>query len=343
MSEKVSSRKQQVRAVDVARHAGVSRVSVSRTFTPGASVSASTRAKVLKSAEILGYHVNRLASSLNRSESGIVALIAAEIETPHRATMIAELSEKLQAAGKVTMLINTSGYEERVQDALLQAISFRTEAAIILSGAPDPSLADTCFSNGMKLVLINREEDFPGSLQIGPDNKAAGRTAFNALLRAGCQRIALSNSSNATSGILEREEGFLEAAVEAGVNVICEVAGVTSYKAGLEIGTRLMDREDRPDGVFCTTDLIACGVIDAARQRFGLRTPEDLSVIGFDNIPQAEWEGYNLTTFAQPTDLIIDKCLEWCTTQQPSTEAVKLPARFVWRNSVQKVLVAQSQ
>jgi len=339
MSEKVSSRKQQVRAEDVARHAGVSRVSVSRTFTPGASVSAATRAKVLKSAEILGYRVNRLASSLNRSESGIVALIAAEIDTPHRSAMIAELSDKLQAAGKVTMLINTSGYEERVKDALLQAISFRTEAAIILSGAPDPSLADTCFSNGMKLVLINREEDFPGSLQIGPDNRAAGKTALKALLRAGCKRIALANSANATWSILERQKGFVDAADEVGVEVLSEVGGLTSYQAGLELGTALLDREDRPDGIFCTTDLIACGVIDAARQRFGLRTPDDLSVIGFDDIAQAEWEGYDLTTFAQPTDQIIEKCLEWCTTEQPETETVKLPAKFVWRNSVQKARI----
>ncbi|SDQ21205.1 LacI family DNA-binding transcriptional regulator [Pseudovibrio sp. Tun.PSC04-5.I4] len=336
MSDRQPQKKPQVTAEDVARHAGVSRVSVSRTFTPGASVSASTRGKILESAEILGYRVNRLASSLNRSESGIVALIAAEIETPYRSAMIAALTEKLQAAGKVTMLINTSGYEERVKDALLQAISFRTEAAIILSGTPDLSLADTCFSNGMRLALINREDDFPGALLIGPDNEAAGRTALNALLRAGCKTIALANSANATSSILEREHGFLDAAKEAGVPVIREISGVTSYKAGLEIGTSLMDREDRPDGVFCTTDLIACGVIDAARQRFGLLTPDDLSVIGFDNIPQAEWEGYALTTFAQSTDLIAEKCLEWCTTQQTTTQTVKLPAKFVWRNSVKK-------
>ena len=148
----------QVSAKDVAELAGVSRTAVSRAFTPGASVSSETRAKVYEAAEKLGYQVNNLARGLLTSKTGIVALIAAEINTPYRSTLLAALSSQLQAAGKVGMLINTDRSDESVAQALRQAISYRTEAAIILSGMPDTSLAEICLRNGMRLVLINRDE-----------------------------------------------------------------------------------------------------------------------------------------------------------------------------------------
>src|ERR1051325_4488054 len=96
-----------VSAQEVAERAGVSRSAVSRTFTPGASVSPETRRKVLEAAEELGYHVNQLARGLMRNESGIVCLIVSEISTPYRSALIRALTQQLQLSGKVAMLINT--------------------------------------------------------------------------------------------------------------------------------------------------------------------------------------------------------------------------------------------
>ena len=101
-----------VSAQEVAERAGVSRSAVSRTFTPGASVSPETRRKVLEAAEALGYHVNHLARGLMRNESGIVCLIVSEIGTPYRSALLRALTQQLQLSGKIAMLINTdpSGY-----------------------------------------------------------------------------------------------------------------------------------------------------------------------------------------------------------------------------------------
>ena len=96
-----------VSAEDVARRAGVSRSAVSRTFTPGASVSEAMRARVMKAAEELGYHVNHLARSLVRNRSGIVCLIVSEVATPYRASLVSWMTQCLQAAGKVALIINT--------------------------------------------------------------------------------------------------------------------------------------------------------------------------------------------------------------------------------------------
>lgn len=325
------------RARDVAEAAGVSRAAVSRTFTPGASVAPETRAKVLAAAERLGYHVNYLARGLTRAETGIVALIVAELATPFRAQLVSALTARLQGAGKVAMIINTDRSDDSVEGALRQAIAYRTDAAIVLSGMPDPALADLCHRNGLRLVLINRDEERPASARIRLADAEAGRQAFEILRQAGCSRPALATSRTGTASLKARELGFLAAAQEEGLSVIHEALGTTSYETGLGLGTALLARRDRPDGVFCTTDLMACGVMDAARHRFRLRVPDDLSVIGFDDIAQAGWEAYRLTTFAQPVDAIAGACVDWLNhslSHDRSSVLVQLSARLTWRSSV---------
>ncbi|RPE71853.1 LacI family transcriptional regulator [Pacificibacter maritimus] len=325
----------QVSAKDVAELAGVSRAAVSRTFTPGASVSAETRAKVHAAADELGYHVNHLARGLITSNTGIVALIASEIGTPYRSKLLAALTEHLQAAGKVSLLINTDRSDESVSQALRKAIAYRTDAAIVLSGMPDSSLAETCLRNGMRLVLINRDEERRGATQIRLDDEAAGRQAFAALMAAGCTRLAMASSLAGTPSLESRARGFMSAAQDAGQDVILEVSGMTSYQTGLDVGTRLMTRENRPDGVFCSTDLIAFGVMDAARRRFKLDVPKDVCVIGFDDVEEASWESYDLTTFRQPLREIAKAAIE--SLSHPSDDApraVSLKSRLIWRGSI---------
>lgn len=322
-----------VTAQEVADLAGVSRAAVSRTFTPGASVSPAMRKRVIEAADELGYQVNHLARGLIRARSGIVALIAAEVDTPYRSRLVSALTDRLQASGKVAMIINTDRSDNSVQNALRKAIGYRVEAAVILSGMPDPSLADLCVKNRLRLVLINRSEHRQGSVRIRLDDEAAGRKAFEMLIRAGCKRPALATSLAGTPSLAAREKGFIAAA---GTKVIQAAVGSTSYETGLSLGTKLFTMTELPDGVFCTTDLIACGLIDAARHRFGLRVPEDVSVIGFDNIPQAGWDAYKLTTFAQPIEAIADACIDWLSSPAEEATEIRKEAPLVWRASVRR-------
>ncbi len=325
-----------VSARDVAEAAGVSRTAVSRTFTPGASVSPSTRAKVIAAAEALGYQVNNLARGLMRAESGLVALIVAELDTPYRARLVSALTDRLQSAGKIALMINTDRSDASVEGALRQAIGYRTDAAIVLSGMPDRALTDLCLRNGLRLVLINRDEERPGSIRIRLDDEKAGAVAARTLLRAGCTRPALATSGAATASLAARARGYLAALAAEGVAPIEAAHGPTGYETGLALGTDLLTRAERPDGIFCVTDLIAFGVIDAARHRFGLGVPEDLSVIGFDDVPQAGWEAYGLTTFAQPVSAIAEACVAWLSRpdSDDSLDMVCLSAKMVWRHTV---------
>jgi DNA-binding LacI/PurR family transcriptional regulator len=323
-----------VSAQEVAERAGVSRSAVSRTFTPGASVSPDTRRKVLEAADALGYHVNHLARGLMRNESGIVCLIVSEISTPYRSVLIRAITQQLQLSGKVAMLINTDLSDGSVDLALRQAIRYRADASIILSGLPDKRIAQLCLNSGQRLVLINRDDDQEGPLRINLDDADAARRIVTAFVRAGCRRLGFANSEAGTPSLVAREIGFLSAAKDMGLEVTVARYGHTGYEAGRVLAQRLLTLPDRPDAVFCATDLIACGFMDAARRQFSISIPDQLCVAGFDDIEQASWASYDLTTFAQPVNEIASAAVAWLLKEGPGEERLGLHAELKWRTSI---------
>ena len=323
-----------VSARTVAERAGVSRSAVSRTFTDGASVSDETRRKVLEAAGELGYHVNHLARGL-RERSNIVCLVVADMTTPIRARLIDVLTRKLQAAGKVTMVINTGTDEQSVASALRQTLNYRADATVFLSGTPSAKLIETSLTNGQQVVLINRDDPLTGCHNLGVDNEMAGREAFFLLRRAGCKRLALVTSTAHTASLIERERVFVAVAEAAGLPVTVMAAGPTTYASGYESARRLFGRSDGPDGVFCVTDLLALGFMDAARHEFGLTLPDQLCLVGFDDIDEGAWESFKLTTFAQPFAEMGDHVVDLLSAPAPVTPGRRIFQPVpIWRKSV---------
>lgn len=324
-----------VSAQEVADQAGVSRSAVSRTFTPGASVSPETRRKVMAAADALGYHVNHLARGLMRNESGIVCLVVSEMGTPYRSRLTQALTHHLQASGKIAMLINTDRSDGSVDQALRQAIRYRADASIILSGLPDKSIAQLCLKSGQRLVLINRDDDQEGPLRINLDDAEAAQRILTAFVRAGCRRLAFANSDVMTPSLMAREIGFVAAAKARNMEVQVMRHGHSLYESGRVLAHRLLTLAERPDAVFCANDLLACGFMDAARHQFGLSVPRDLCLAGFDDIEQASWSSYDLTTFAQPVDEIARNAVKWLSAGNGNTvERLTLHAQLVWRASI---------
>jgi DNA-binding LacI/PurR family transcriptional regulator len=157
------------------------------------------------------------------------------------------------------------------------------------------------------------------------------------LLRAGCQKLAVVSSTIQSPSLLTRETLFIQAAEDAKQTCTLLRAGPTSYQTGVDAARRLLASRDRPDGVFCVTDLIACGFMDVAKNEFGLRIPEDICIVGFDNIEQASWLGYKLTTFEQPLSAMADAIstlLENPSDKEREKQHLTFHAPPVWRHSV---------
>lgn len=295
-------------AGEVAALAGVSRSAVSRTFTEGASVSAATRRKVMEAARALDYHVNHLARGLSQTASRPVCLVGSGLETPFNAALLSALMAALQRAGRAALLIDTSGTAEGSAAALTQALQYRASGVIFLSGSPPDALVHSCLAAGQQVILINRKgrEVIAGPSHITIDYDRAMAAAAGMFARAGCRRVTVVASTTGTPSLEARARLFLERAAHEGLEATILPAGPATYATGAKAARLILGRDGRPDGVFCVTDLVACGFLDVARRDMGLIVPDELCVLGFDDIPQAAWHGYDLTTFRQPLDDIAD-------------------------------------
>jgi len=288
-----------ISAHEVAERAGVSRSAVSRTFTHGASVSEATREKVLRAAEELGYQVNDLARGLLANRSQLVGMIASDPETPFRSMQISTLSRLLVESGRVPVLITTDGTAAG-QASHANLLRYRAQATIVLSGMPSRAFIELAQRNGQPLIAIGRSEEGPDHIRV--NNALAAATAVQVFAARGMRRVGMVTSAVGSPNLLEREQAYVQAARMAGLEVFVERAERTDYEGGSLAASLLLSPARRVEGVFCVNDLMALGLMDYARNMLGLNVPNDLSVIGFDDIPEANWGAYRLTTFQQSAE-----------------------------------------
>ena len=287
-----------VTAAEVACVARVSRSAVSRTFTPGASVSRQIRERVIKAADRLGYRVNRLAQGLIRARSNLVGIVGTTIGMPFHATLLAGLSEALLSEDFDCMLFNAANAERDLGTIIERVLEYRVSAIVVMSGMPPSWIVEKATASGVPVILINKSMPKLMVDSVVSDHVAGGRAAAQQLIGAGCRNLAVVSSADRTFSLLGRIRGFRNYAGGVGVAVTLWEEGPTSYETG-QNAARALAATGRIDAAFCVTDIIALGFLDAARRDLGMRVPEDLSVIGFDDIPQAGWGSYRLTTFRQ--------------------------------------------
>lgn len=334
-----------VTAADVAECAGVSRSAVSRAFTPGASVSGEVRARILDAAGRLGYRVNRLAQSLIIARSNIVGLVCADLHQPFHAECLATLSAALLADGFQCMLLNAANAERDMSALIERVLEYRVCAIVVMNGTPPSRIVQECLGNGVPVILVNKP--MPGFAvdTVVTDHAAGGRAAAEQLLAAGCRRLAVVSSGARTASLVGRLEAFCARATEAAVPVRVWQDGPTDYSTGRKAALTMLAKE-AVDGAFCVTDLIALGFIDAAHLDRGRLIPDDLSVIGFDDIPQAAWNAYQLTTFRQPVRMLTDQVMEVIRQRAAAPESPRavftLPATLVVRGTVRGLAAQQS-
>ncbi len=335
--------KSKVTAQDVAKLANMSQSAVSRTFTPGASVSEDTRARVMIAAKSLGYRPNAMARSLITRRSHIIALVMGYLENQFYPLVIEKLSQKLQKQGyHVLMFISDGDETDGVLDEILQ---YQIDGIVMASAMLSPDLARQCADSGVSVVLFNRVPDTSAlarhsTSSVTSDNREGGRLAAQLLLARGHKHIAYIAGLEKSSTNLERERGFNEVIADAGATVFRRGMGHYSFERARDAARAMfagVPAAKRPDAVFVANDHMAIAVMDVLRHELDLRVPEDVSVVGFDDVPQAAWESYRLTTVVQEVDPMVDATVELLHEQMQDgalPRNVVIPCRMVERSSV---------
>jgi len=319
---------------DVAREAGVSPSAVSRVFTEGASASAGTREKVLAAAERLSYRPSLLARGLVGTRTNLITLVMGQLAAdPFDALFLDAFSQALAARG--ARLLLASATPGTPQDSgLLQALDYRSDAVVIAAGTMSLEHSALCVKAGLPVVLAGRVMEAPGVDSVLADNHAGGRQAGELLIRTGCRRLAYLGQGGTTFSDRERFEGFAAGAAAAGLAVTEQVVAEHSDRAAFQAATDLLSGAAPPDGLFCGADSLALPAIEAARA-LGLAVPRDLSVIGFNNVPNAAWRSFRLTTLDYSVTAVVDAILDLIDSRLAdpgrTCEVRRIPLRMVLR------------
>jgi DNA-binding LacI/PurR family transcriptional regulator len=331
---------EKVTSLDVARLAGVSQSAVSRVFTPGASASPHTVEKVKQAAAQLGYRPNVLARSLITGRSRIIGLVVAYLENYFYPEVVERLSVALQEQGYHVLVFLAAPTVGDVQNVMQEILDYQVDGIVLASVSMSSVLAEKCQSVGIPVVLFNRDQDDPRLSSVTTDNRAGGRALAELLVSLGHRRIAYIAGFEGASTQRDRELGFREGLAAAGRELFARGVGNFEFGMAQDAARSMFGRAKRPDAVFVCNDHMAFAVMDVLRFELGLKIPEDVSVVGFDDVPPAAWAAYNLTTYRQCVNEMV---AETVTTLLDSIEAksteprrVKIDGTLVVRKSTRE-------
>ncbi len=296
---------------DVAKLAGVSQSTVSRAFNSasGGGVKKEIREKVFQAAKELGYRPNLVARGMISGKTNMIGLVVGDNLGPFYNRIVDMFVEKVQEKGKQCLVFKIPR-QEQIAPIIERVIQFRLEGVIITASAMNRVMAETIIQNDIPVVLFNRFIPGIDINMVYVDPVEGGKLVAEFLYQKGHRNIGYIQFDRETSEEMEKKIGFYSQLRQYQIYNLKEERSEYSYQSGYEAGVRILRSEDRPTAIFCTSDLVALGVMDAAREKYGLEIPKDLAVVGYDDIEMSSWKSYQLTTVQQPVELLIEKSVE---------------------------------
>jgi DNA-binding LacI/PurR family transcriptional regulator len=324
---------------DVAREAGVSVSAVSRALSNG-RVSAEKRSRVLEVVDRLGYRPSSIARGLVQGQSGTVTLVTGRMWDNFDASFLECLAEGL-ADSQRRLVVAPASRQTGTRGGIYQALDDQSEAVIIAAGTMPIEASRAAVSVGVPVILAGRILEEPGVDCIAADNAEGGRQAADLLLRSGCVAPAYFGFREPSAADEERGAAFLSACAAAGREARLIRQADRDDADLFEAASALLARSDRPDAIFCATDRLALGVIEAARS-LGIAIPAQLSVVGFNNVPVSARHTYRLTTINYPVSRVVAEILDVLDTRlaRPDAPSIRrrIPVGLIVRDTTRRIV-----
>jgi DNA-binding LacI/PurR family transcriptional regulator len=285
---------------DVAQRAGVARKTVSNVISGYPYIRPEVRARVLAAIDELGYQPNRAAQNLRTGRSGVIGLALPELDVSYFAEMTRLVVEATERRGLTVLIIQTFG-DLRRELAAMDGFGRQLIDGLICSPIASTGADLRTAPGGVPMVLLG-EQVSSGHNHVGIDNIAAARLATEHLLSLGRRRIGFIGATDPVSSHMAdlRLSGYREALQGAGVEIDpALVHAVTGYHRvdGAKAVERMLAAGPPPDALFCVNDLIAQGAVRALHDA-GTRVPDDVAVVGFDDIDESRYSIPSLTTIS---------------------------------------------
>ncbi|MCM3262685.1 LacI family transcriptional regulator [Streptomyces thermoviolaceus] len=292
-------RRRTVTSVQIAREAGVAQSTVSRVLN-GGSVSEETRRRVLDVVAKYDFQPSQAARSLVGTRSGLIGVVIRDLTNPFYPVMVKAVEHVLHQQGlRLSLVTDVMTPEEGL--ALLRREG--VDGVVFTSAVQDDPLAHRMLKHDIPVVLCHRTlEDFPAD-QVEADNATAGRLAADHLLSLGHRHVGMVCGSAGASTTQQRGAAFRDRLRAHGDVTLTEVDGDYDYATAYGAVRTLLSGDRRPTALFCHNDIMAYAALNAAAAA-GVRVPDELSVVGCDDVPLSAWERIDLTTVRQPLERI---------------------------------------
>lgn len=327
---------------EIAEEAGVSTATVSRALRGFHHVNDATRAKILAAAEKLNYPISPVTNKTPLGRTNSIGVVAPYISRWYFAQVISGAEQALREAGFDLLLYNFSQMKGRERLFQHQLLKGRVDALIVISLPPTEEEFDSILNLGIPVSLVGMHHDQCSSVAI--DDVAAARTATQHLVNQGHKKIGLMSGHPDDpfnfSVPQDRRKGFMQALHENNIEWVPsrEVHGDFTLHTAARAMDDLLARPNRPTAIFCESDEMAFGAMQAAR-RHGLKVPDDLSIIGFDGHEMSEYT--DLTTIEQPVQLMGEMAawsiMERLRKPSAAPHSLVLPTTLVVRNSTRRL------
>jgi DNA-binding LacI/PurR family transcriptional regulator len=224
-----------------------------------------------------------------------------------------------------------------VDEVLPQLMQYQVAGVVITSATLSSRMAETVRRGGTPVVLFNRTVRGHAVNSVCCANEEAARLVALRLLQAGHKRFGLIGGMASTSTHIERRRAFSKELRRHGIIEMPEVSGENTYEGGFNAAKLLLSAANPPEALFCISDIMALGALDAARREMSLSVPGDVSIVGFDDIALAAWPGYDLTTVRQPVEQMAMEAINILLDQIARADAdpvsVRVPGELIVRSS----------
>ncbi|MBB3882401.1 LacI family DNA-binding transcriptional regulator [Acetobacter oeni] len=325
-----------VTSVDVAKRAGVSQSAVSRAFSRTASIAPGTREKILKAAAELDYRPNRIPAIMLSGRSGMVGVVVGGLSNPFYAGALEHLVCSLRERGLQVLLVHVDD-ALTLDDALEQLLGYRIDAVVTALAIGSKAVAKALDALRIPVICFNSRLTGQWISTVSSNNRAAGVVAARVLRERGVMQPVWLAGALRNAASVARGEGFRRG-LGAMAGELVSLQGADTYESGYDAVSAMLLRGVRPDGMFCSNDMMACGAIDALCERAGLSCSRDVMLLGYDNIPQGAWRAYDLTTFDQGVGQLVKTACEVLANAleaggEPVSQNIVIEARLVERGS----------
>lgn len=300
MSKKISSKK-------IAELANVSQSTVSRAFDPKSGVSTETRKKVLDIADEFNYKPNALARGLITNKSKLVGIAMKEKQNPFYYEALSLFTQKLRGYGFSVLFMYTEN-EEIQQEEIAKFWEYNVEAIIVTDALLSSDMVKKLKNANIPVVLFNREDEDLQCNSVSSDNIYASQAIAQYFYNKNFGKILYVSGKNNTSTNRDRFYGF-NSFFEKKKKKIDVIEGDFTFETAYQLTLDYLKEGNRPNGIFGANDITALGILEATKE-MKINVPDDIEIIGFDDIKMASWPNNQLTTWSQPLDLMVNETIK---------------------------------